>query len=206
MSSDGGEPKRHPDQVNVTPEIIQDVCDWLDLKMGTGRYTFGLAFELAYHMAARLYHVHIIYDEIGILEGTDPRPSRTKKAEPFDDPPLLGLWHKHHFQPYFLGKNLKNELKSSFKKSISKHVGSATDDSIKILLYDLTIGAYRDRSDRAELTGQWIVFEKETEERNYYLALAEHRPRKYDIFLRIKISRYKIIDLLISMNPCFVPK
>lgn len=83
MSSDGEGQKRHPRQVAVTPEIIQDICDWLDLKMGTGRYTFGLAFELAYHMAARLYHVHIIYDEIGILEGTDPRPSCTMEAGPF---------------------------------------------------------------------------------------------------------------------------
>lgn len=97
MSSNGAGSNRHGKQVIVTPETIQDVCEWLDLKMGTGRYTFGLAFELAYHRVARFYHVHIIYDEIGILEGTDSRSSRTKEAKPFKDPPLLGLWHKHHF-------------------------------------------------------------------------------------------------------------
>lgn len=59
----------------VTQAMIQDVCEWLDLKMRTGRYSFGLAFELAYHIAIRFYHVHKIYDEIGILEGTDTGPS-----------------------------------------------------------------------------------------------------------------------------------
>ena len=204
MSSDEGEPNRQGDQVIITPEAIQDVCEWLDLKMGTGRYTFGLAFELAYHMVARVYHVHKIYDEIGILEGTDPRSSRTKKATPFKDPPLLGLWHKHHFQPYFIAKNIQNEFKCSFKKSIEKHIDAKVEYFSEMLVYDLSIGAYRDRSDRMDLTGEWIVFEKDDKGRNYYLSLGEHRDRKFDIILRNRITRYKIIDLLIAMNPRFV--
>jgi hypothetical protein len=125
-------------------------------------------------MAARLYHVHNIYDEIGILEGTDPRPSRTKEAKPFKKPPLLGLWHKHHFQPHFFGKNLANELRHSFDKAIEKHIGSKIKDFAGVLAYDLTIGAYRDRSDRTELAGEWIVFEKEDSKIYYYLSLGSH--------------------------------
>lgn len=200
MSSEEEGSRQLGGQVIVTPEIIQDVCEWLDLKMGTGRYTFGLAFELAYHMAERFYHVHLIYDEIGILEGTDPRSSRTKDAAPFEKPPLLGLWHKHHFQPYFIGKNLRNELRYSFKKSIEKHIGSKVEDFAGILSYDLSIGAYRDRSDRMKLTGEWIVFEKDINYEKYYLSLGEHRDRKDDILLRKKVTRYKIIDIMIFMN------
>jgi len=206
MSSEEEGSQQLGGQVIVTPEIIQDVCEWLDLKMGTGRYTFGLAFELAYHMVARFYHVHLIYDEIGILEGTDPRSSRTKDAAPFEKPPLLGFWHKHHFQPYFIGKNLRNELKYSFKKSIKKCIESKGEDFAGILSYDLSIGAYRDHSDRMELTGEWIVFEKDIKDKKYYLSLGEHRDRKDDVLLRKKVTRYKIIDILISMDIYTAPK
>jgi hypothetical protein len=37
MSSDGEESNQQGEQVIVTPEAIQDVCEWLDLKMGSGR-------------------------------------------------------------------------------------------------------------------------------------------------------------------------
>lgn len=51
-----------------------------------------------------------------------------------------------------------------------------------------------------KLTGEWIVFEKDINYENYYLSLGEHRDRKDDILLRKKVTRYKIIDILISMN------
>lgn len=47
--------------------------------------------ELSIEYVDRRYDMHNIYDEIGKLEGTDIRPSRTKPAEPFKRPPLRGL-------------------------------------------------------------------------------------------------------------------
>jgi len=51
-----------------------------------------------------------------------------------------------------------------------------------------------------KLTGEWIVFEKDINYEKYYLSLGEHRDRKDDILLRKKVTRYKIIDIMIFMN------
>jgi hypothetical protein len=40
----------------------------------------GWFWKLARHLIARTYNVHTIYDEIGILEGSDNRRSLTKPA------------------------------------------------------------------------------------------------------------------------------
>lgn len=129
MSSEAKGAEKQTTQVVVTSEAVQDVCKWLNLKMRTGRYSFGLAVELACHMVARCYHVHTIYDEIGILEGADNRSSQTKSAAPFEREPLIGFWHKHHFQTYFLIKNLKSEFEKTdiFETSVTKYIGLQTE-------------------------------------------------------------------------------
>ena len=83
-------------------ESVADVRGWLDIKLTTGRYSFGFVLELAGHQMARQYNVHTIYDEIGVLESTSSRPSMTKPPEPFKRGILRGLWHKHHHQARFL--------------------------------------------------------------------------------------------------------
>ena len=125
MSSEAEAPGKETAPVIVSPEAVQDVCEWLDLKMRTGRYSIGLALELAWHMVARCYHVHTIYDESGILEGTDTRESRTVEAAPFRREPLIGFWHKHHVQPYFIAENLRLEIVKTdvFDASIKNYIG-----------------------------------------------------------------------------------
>ena len=72
----------------------------LDASLATGRYAPGLVAEMARLFAARSYNLHEVFDEIAILEGTNPRPSRTPPASELDGA-LRGFWHKHHQQVLF---------------------------------------------------------------------------------------------------------
>lgn len=79
---------------------VRETRRCLDLSMATGRYTPGFVAELARTCASRGYNLHEVYDEIAILEGVNPRPSRTEAATPLEGP-LQGLWWKPHHRVLF---------------------------------------------------------------------------------------------------------
>ena len=72
-------------------EALAKIRVWLNKKKCNGKYSRIFLVELSIEYVDRRYDMHNIYDEIGKLEGTDIRPSRTKPAEPFKRPPLRGL-------------------------------------------------------------------------------------------------------------------
>ena len=80
--------------------MVGEVRRCLDASLATGRYTPGFIAEIARLFAGRGYNLHEVFDEIAILEGTNPRPSRTAPATELDHP-LRGFWHKHHQQVLF---------------------------------------------------------------------------------------------------------
>ncbi len=80
--------------------MVGEVHRCLDASLATGRYTPGFVAEVARLFAARGYNLHEVFDEIAILEGTNPRPSRTTPATELAGP-LRGFWHKHHQQVLF---------------------------------------------------------------------------------------------------------
>ncbi|MGI4798720.1 MAG: hypothetical protein ACRYHQ_26165 [Janthinobacterium lividum] len=80
--------------------MVSEVRRCLDACLGTGRYTAGFVAELTQRFAGRGYNLHEVFDEIGILEGTNPRPSRTAPAAELASP-LQGFWHKQHQQVLF---------------------------------------------------------------------------------------------------------
>jgi hypothetical protein len=101
--------KSLPHEITATPAEIADlewacrnVCEWLNIKMRTRKYSVGLVVELAHFFIGRGYNVHPSTMKIGRLESIDRRPSITKAAEEFKRPPLIGLWHKHHNQACFI--------------------------------------------------------------------------------------------------------
>lgn len=203
MSSTHDRPDGQVGGRTIPPEAVREVSEWLDLKMRTGRYSIGLAVELAWHMIARCYHVHTIYDEIGILEGADTRLSRTKAEAPFLREPLVGLWHKHHFQPYLLANNLELEILKTdiFERSIKKCLGRTSEYFLNELVHDLTIKSYLGRNERCDMTGQWIVFEKQVDGTNYYLALGSHGNKATDQALRDKVEHHREIDRRLAERP-----
>ena len=160
-------------------EAFQEVTGWLDVKMATGRYSRGFVGELMVHLVARMYNVHAIYDEIAKLEGTDPRPSVTKAATQFTRKPLIGLWHKHHFQARFLVKNLMNELKSAdggkaFDAALASLAERDVEDMAGLIARQAVVGGFERRAGAHAMTGEFIVYERLVDGSNYYLTLGSH--------------------------------
>jgi hypothetical protein len=87
--------------------MIDEMEEWLRLRVVSGRYSAGLLRELSGHYENRTLHVHMILDEIAALEGVrGSKPSITKPATMFRGPVLAGLWHKHFMQPGYIAQNL----------------------------------------------------------------------------------------------------
>ena len=87
------------DLIEIEPQEIKEL---LCLSDPQGYFSDVLITQLTEGYRNRILHFGQIQDAIRELSGTPPTPkSRTKKAEPFKRPPLLGLWHKHYFQTAF---------------------------------------------------------------------------------------------------------
>ena len=92
-----------------TQENIEEVKRWLELNLDTGKVSSLLISQLAHGWINRTLNVHIIYGEIGVLEGVaDSRSSNTKPPTQFTGRHLLGLWHKHYTEPSHIVENIKN--------------------------------------------------------------------------------------------------
>lgn len=165
----------------------EEVDGWLTLKLRTGRCSALLRSQLAIHMVARIYHVHAILDEIAKLEGLDTQPSGTKSAAPFRRAPLVGLWHKHHFQPALMARNLALHWSSQSGRArfraLTDRMGGDLD--ISQLAHEFVLAGYQERAAASALTGQWIVYAP-CEGRNYYLTLGRHG---YDDVIRRCVER-----------------
>lgn len=190
-------------QGNPTPEYLpklkeafEDVQGWLAVKRRNGRYALGFVIELAHYQASRVYHVHNILDEIGKLEGTDDRPSITKPEEPFERAPLIGLWHKHHYQARFLPINLKLETKrmvrdGSWEAIFAPHYGRYAHEVADRISYDMVMGAFSRRAEGHRMTGEFIVYERREDGSNYYLTLGTHGDYQA---IRARVDEYKLIE------------
>ncbi len=177
-------------------EAVADVRGWLDVKLRTGRYSFGFVLELAQHAMSRTYNVHTIYDEIGKLEGSDSRPSMTKPAASFTrSGPLKGLWHKHHSQARFIPTNLRLEIERPgvVQEALAPFIGRYVDEVAGEIAHAMVIGAYERRARDHRMTGEWIIFERESSG-NYYLTLSTHEGET-DEERRTRVEAYRTVDL-----------
>jgi hypothetical protein len=180
---------------------IAGVRGWLDVKRGNGQYAHGFLIELALHSAARSLHVHAVYDEIGRLEGTDPRPTMTKKARQMHGT-LRGLWHKHFFDPRFMLRNLMDETEQMEKDGrweamFAPHYGKYVHEIIDEVSYKAVVGAYERRARDRRITGEFIVYERQPDGSHYYLTLATHselRAPNRGSSIRARVDEYKNID------------
>jgi len=85
--------------------------------------------------------------------------------------PLNGLWHKHYFvyQADFLEQNIENQKINH--KALTLH----------------PLIAMISRVAEGQVTGQWIIYEKENDQHTY-LALAKHKDGDQAIFDRLKTA------------------
>ena len=129
---------------------------------------------------------HII-DEIKRLESIDG-DGYTKEASQFKHTPLHPLWHQHYFSEHYLVQNLQIEMKKNFNKIWDKSMGEKgsviEQEHINNLVHNITEGAIETRSDEKRITGEWLVFSKETTG-NIYLCMATHTTGDSNIYDKV---------------------
>lgn len=174
---------------------LAEIRGWLNLKRRTGRYSWGFLVELVHHSLRRKVHIHAVYDEIGKLEGSDIRPSRTKKPRQMRGK-LRGLWHKHYFQAGFIPRNLIDETERMVKdgrweKMFAPHYGKYMHEFMDQVGHEMVFGALEQRMRDNRLAGEFIVYEPQADGSNYYLTLGVHG--EWDA-IRARVDTYKEFD------------
>lgn len=129
---------------------------------------------------------HII-DEIKCLE-TFRDDGYTKDATQFKRPPLHPLWHQHYFSDHYLVPNIQNEINKNFKaiwdKSMGPESAAIEKKHIVDLVHNVVIGTVEKRSNEQRMTGEWLVFSKQTTG-NIYLCMATHTTGDQNIYDKI---------------------
>jgi hypothetical protein len=129
---------------------------------------------------------HII-DEIKRLESLNI-DSYTKEATQFKHKPLHPLWHQHYFSTQHLVPNIQNEIKRNFKTIWDKSMGTQGSvmerKHIDELVHNLVEGTIETRSSEKRMTGEWLVFSKETTG-NIYLCMATHLTGDQNIYDKV---------------------
>jgi hypothetical protein len=114
--------------------------------------------------------------------------SYTKEATQFKRKPLHPLWHQHYFPTQCLTPNIQNEIKRDFKTIWDKSMGaegSAIErEHINELVHNLVEGTIETRSSEKRMTGEWLVFSKETTG-NIYLCMATHLTGDQNIYDKV---------------------
>lgn len=130
---------------------------------------------------------HII-DEVKRLE-TLSNDGYTKEATQFKHAPLHPLWHQHYFSDHFLVHNIQNEIKKSFNAIWDESMGEKNSvierKHLDKLVHNLVEGTIETRSNEKRITGEWLVFSKETTG-NIYLCMATHTTGDTNIYNRLE--------------------
>jgi hypothetical protein len=124
-------------------EGAREIEEMIQLKMGPGRYSRLLVRELYLGWITRTLHVHMILDEIAILEGrAGNKRSIFKPETKFKRAPLKGLWHKHFMQASYIWKNLQVFWSDEERLDQLRKLNLPPDQ----LLYQMVIGGYSRRT------------------------------------------------------------
>ena len=205
-------------------DAMQDMREWMILKLTSGACSHALISQLAHHYCRipqrfgdewLLVDVHAVLDQIGCLEQAPrTRAVGTKPPEQFSDGLLAGLWHKHWFQAGFLQHNLRREAeyekmrdrlwygRFEQRRKQDPALGNETDVAKLAgqIAHVFTIDALKQRLGRdkqttkSRLTGQWIIYGR-PEKRNIYLTLATHTESQEDIITRCAPALTEFPDL-----------
>jgi hypothetical protein len=204
-----------PDEIYV--QSFQEALSWLSLKTRpTARVSRLLLHQLALH-ASRFgdihrgqwhhFHFHQILDAISEIEGKADAPT-TKPAKPFRRGPLKGLWHKHFSSPAFVAMNVLNAIRKNSEELLEIFEARRQQMSLKhdqestkltgLLAYTFALDGLRLRacasSGRSQITGEWIVFEKNVNTTTL-LALATHDEGDRVIYERVVKARDELIHM-----------
>ncbi len=169
------------------------IINQFKLHIVTGRYSRTLQRQLESCLEHRTLNIFQIFDEIGLLEGgTSARGTRTKPATKFNRLPLRGLWHKHFAQAGFIPLNVRNHWeRNDFEARVSEIIKDSkipAEKKLDAAIHAFVLDGYTARAAATQLTGEWIVFARESDV-NYYLTLASHNEHDEAIFARVAECR-----------------
>lgn len=151
------------------------------------RYSEVLVIDMMMSLELNGIDPKHILDEIKRLEAlTDD--GYTKEASQFKHAPLHPLWHQHYFSDHYLVPNIQNEINKNFKAIWDKSVGAEgsiiEQTHIDKLTHNLVHGTIETRSNEKRITGEWLVFSKETTG-NIYLCMATHITGDQNIYDKV---------------------
>lgn len=147
--------------------------------------------EFKFHTVG--FHYNMLMDSFAKL--TKSEPDSMKQARQFKGAVLKGLWYKHVDDASISGMatNILNEMKKDdwVMKSFTDHFGpfdgtkKFNDKHARFLAHQFTVVSQQKRSGRKEMTGEWIVYQKNDEDL-HLLTLASHQEDDARILRRIK--------------------
>lgn len=202
-------------------DAVEEMREWLALKLTTGACAHRLVYELAGHWCRMpqmlgdkllLVDVHAVLDQIGAMEKAPmTRAVPTKPETPFSGP-LTGLWHKHWFQASFLVRNLAEEfgqrgMAPVFKRWTEQYgkrgwEGRLVDEEMAKLIAHAVVDDHLEsragsaaKGAQSRLTGEWIIFAK-SQGRNIYLTLGAHGEDNSEILSRCMPAAREFPELL----------
>lgn len=151
------------------------------------RYSEVLIVDLIVNLDLNGIDPRQIIDEIKRLETIDD-DGYTKEATQFKHPPLHPLWHQHYFSSHYIVPNIQNEMKRNFKTIWDTSMGpegSVIEQShIDNLVHNIVEGTIETRSHEKRITGEWLVFAKQTTG-NIYLCMANHTAGDQNIYDKV---------------------
>ncbi|MEH6526536.1 MAG: hypothetical protein V7723_10735 [Sneathiella sp.] len=158
------------------------------------RFSTVFMVQFLQMLAGRTINVHQMMGEIRFMEEKG-QPTQTKNALMFRHPPLKGLMKKHFTDASFIVKNIgihfglqnngNRKLDQLIEKAFRENTSGYVDDQFIGCLADgMTMKALEARASRKNLTGEWIVFQKD-KGKYYYLTLASHTEDDETIYGRV---------------------
>lgn len=156
-------------------ECAEEMSGWLEIRALPGHFSRVLVDQMARHCVDRTVSVFAVLDEIGRMQGTWPGKPLGEPAQ-FRHEPLAGLWKQHFFEARNLVRNLMNEARTAESDKAFQKIADAInrDEKPKEGIHDLIIGGHQRRAQTGTLTGEWIVYARDDDGKNYFLTLAKH--------------------------------
>lgn len=187
-------------------ELLRDGC-----RLDVNRISSLVIDQLADSYSVGASHMHGIIDAIKTLEGIGT-PTNAKPRALFMHKPLRGLWHFHYLSPLFLPKNVANEFEEQMggEEAMDRRIVEIARDTTKTdqqketqlnqLAHKFTVGAYMQRNQEKRMTGEWLVYAKDTAGTNHYLAAALHAGNALNKQLR-RLIRARCEPRFVSLLP-----
>lgn len=181
----------------LTPEKIRELAKFYELDtLIPSRYTSLLVVNLYLLDKVSGVDPAQVINEIKSLEGLAPS-QQTKPAAEFKGSVLKGLWHKHFLPtlPSAFAHNIINHLgKNGLAKLVEDVFDPAksnivTREMIDELAHRVVEESIMDRGAADKLTGEWIIFAKESG-KNYYLCISPHAGGDENIANHVKVCSH----------------